>query len=583
MFGSVRVIAGSFRNLGATVLLNVLHFILKGFPFGMLILILHELLRPEEEIRGMYLFWLVFIIAWVMLINVFLAIHVHLRAYVTAYGLATEARLRLADHLRGLSLGFFKKRDPGDISSLMLQDMTKVETLFSHFFMDAIACVVLPLFMASFLGFVDGRMTLFMLVFVLLALPALMAAQKIIGYFGKRHMQTRNAVASRMLEYLQGIRVLMAFNQTGKNFLRLDAMMQRFRKDSIRLEAAGGGPVMVYCLILEAGFVGLLVLGAFLYGAGELGLSVFLIFLVIGYKFFEPWINFGLFLSEMRYMNIAARRITEVMDTPPLQEPEKPLFPEGRDIVFEKVDFSYGERRVLHGVSARFGAGEVTALVGPSGGGKTTLTSLIARFWDVGGGRITIGGADIRDIPVEKLHALLSVVFQDVYLFQDTLMNNIRVGRRSATDEEVRDAARKARCHDFIMALEEGYDTLAGEGGARLSGGERQRISIARALLKDAPIVLLDEATASLDPENELCIQQAISELVRSKTLIVIAHRLKTISQADRIYVLNKGRIVEEGRHGDLLEADGLYADLWREQQRSGGWKLKGGSLALAG
>ncbi|MGD9823142.1 ABC transporter ATP-binding protein [Desulfobacter sp.] len=576
MLRSIRVIAGDMRNIYFTTVLNAFHLILKGMPFGILLLVVLELLKPKSELDISRLIFLFTAIGIPMLINLFLAIKVHVRAYISSYNLSTETRLALGDHLRKLSLGFFKQRDPGDISALLLQDMAKVEMVFSNFFIDAIACIILPLMMAVFFFIVDWRMALLMISSVVLALPALWGAQKLIGYFGKRHVVSRNLTSSRLLEYLEGIKVIMAFNLTGKNFKRLDRIMRKLCNDSIKLEAAASAPIQVYMTILDLGFVSLLVLGVHFLLQGEISIPIFLMFLVIGYKFFEPLISFGAFISEIRYMNIAASRITDVMDTPPLKEPDKSQHPKTFDIEFNNVSFGYTETRVLKDVTARFPENSITALVGPSGSGKTTITSLIARFWDVNEGGITIGGIDIRQIPTEALHCLISVVFQDVYLFQDSIFNNIRVGKKNASKEEVMGAAKTAQCHEFIQQMENGYDTIVGEGGSTLSGGEKQRISIARALLKDAPIVLLDEATASLDPENELLIQKAIGEMVKSKTLIVIAHRLKTIARADQILVIDQGAVAEKGDHETLLANDQLYARLWNEQHKAGGWKFKG-------
>jgi ATP-binding cassette subfamily B protein len=275
-------------------------------------------------------------------------------------------------------------------------------------------------------------------------------------------------------------------------------------------------------------------------------------------------------------MNIAAGRIAEVMETRPLPESPHPRLPESYDLAFDQVSFGYGNgRSILDGVSFRMPERGLTALVGPSGSGKTTITSLAARFWDADAGSIRIGGVNIREIPQEALNSLFSVVFQDVYLFQDSILNNIRIGRKEATEEEIVAAAKTAHCHDFIEQMEQGYETRIGEGGVTLSGGERQRVSIARALLKNAPIVILDEATAALDPENELSIQKAISALIRDKTVLVIAHRLKTVTGADQILVLDNGRVREQGKHRELLEKHGLYARLWNEQQRAGGWKFR--------
>jgi ATP-binding cassette subfamily B protein len=454
--------------------------------------------------------------------------------------------------------------------------MAKVEQIFSHFFIDAVACGVLPLVVALFLISLDFKLTGLMVASVLIALPGLWAGQKVILYFGRQHVVTRNQTASRLLEYLQGIKVLKAFNLTGPGFSRLDNIMRKLKSDSIRLEAAAGGPVLVFAVVLELGIMGLVVLGAHLLFQGQLTAPVFCVFLVVGYKFFDPLINFGIFLSEMRYMNIAANRVSEVMNTRPLPAPDHPAVPETHDIAFRDVVFGYGNDPVIRGITTGFRAKRITALVGPSGSGKTTLTSLMARFWDVDSGSITIGSVDIRQIPQEELNAMFSMVFQDVYLFQDTILGNIRVGKKDASRDEVIRAARAAQCHGFIEALPDGYDTLVGEGGATLSGGEKQRISIARALLKDAPIVILDEATAALDPENELLIQEAIGELVRDKTLIVIAHRLATIAGAHRIHVVDQGRIASSGTHDELLAEGGLYAALWHEQQQARGWKFGG-------
>jgi ATP-binding cassette subfamily B protein IrtB len=575
MLKSMRVIAIDMKKICLTTFLNAVHLILKGAPFGILFLLIMELLQPKEKINVPLLIGMTGGMASIMLANLFLAMKVHVLAYVTSFDLAAKARLNLGDHLRKLSLGFFKKRDTGDISALLLQDMARVEMIFSHFFIDAIACIILPVMMACFFFLSDGRMATLMAVSVIIAIPVLMAAQKFIAFFGRKHVHTRNRTTSGLLEYLQGIKVLKAFNLTGGKFSRLDRAMRELCADSIRLEAAGGGPVLLYMTILELGFIGLLIFGTHLLLKGDLAVPVLLLFLVIGYKFFEPLMNFGVFLSQMRYLNLAAGRISHVMENPPLKEPDDPAYPDTFHITFKNVTFAYTDTPILSSFNAEFPEKSITALVGPSGSGKTTITSLIPRFWDVNAGSISIGGVDIRQIPAETLNGLISVVFQDVYLFHDTVFNNIRVGKKEARPDEVIKAAKMAQCHDFIEQMESGYETVIGEGGSTLSGGERQRLSIARALLKDAPIIILDEATASLDPENELLVQKAIGELVTSKTLIVIAHRLKTIAKAGQILVIDRGTIVEKGKHNELLASNGLYFRLWNEQQKAGGWKFR--------
>jgi len=574
MLNTIRLFAGDLRRINKLALINVLNFCLRGMPYGVLFLVINELFKPKSEINVDH------IILWFIGMAVFLILHlllsrwIHVQSYVTAYSMSAEARLNLGEHLRKLSMGFFKKRDPGDITALMLQDLAKVEQVFSHFFIDAIASFTTPMVMALFFVFIDWRLTLVMMFSVLLAIPALLLGQKVITYFGRTHIVTRNNSVSRILEYLQGIKVLKAFNLTGNRFKRLDEVLKKLRNDSIKLEGGAAFPVMGYMIILELGFVGLLLVGTFFLSEGTITTPVIIMFLVIGYKFFEPLQQMGFFVSEMRYMTLAADRINDVMSVKPLLADPQKLVPDGFEIEFKDVNFGYGEKRVLQNFNAVFPEKSTTALVGTSGSGKTTITSLIARFWDVDSGRIKLGGVDIKNRTAEDLHSDISMVFQDVYLFKDTVYNNIKIGKKDASRTEIMAAAKAARCHEFIEELENSYETIIGEGGSTLSGGEKQRISIARAILKDAPVILLDEATASLDPENELLIQQALNQLVKSKTLVIIAHRLNTIAHADQILVINDGQISERGRHDELLETGNLYSRMWHEQQASRGWKF---------
>jgi ATP-binding cassette subfamily B protein len=579
MLKSLRIIAGDLKNLYGLTILNALHLLLRGIPFGILFLVILELLKDREAVSVSRLAALFIFMAVTMILNTVFAIRVHVRGYLASFSMTTDARLRLGDHLRTLPLGFFKNRDPGDISCLLMQDMARVEGVLSNVYMDAMACLILPAMLLTFFFMADSAMSSLILISVIFAFIVLFFSQRIIFHFGKRQIASRNITISKMLEYLQGMQVLKAFSLTGKNFSRLDAIMRRLRNDSIKLEGAGGAPVVAFSTLLEVGFACLLVFGAWLLSEERIDVPVFVLFLVIGHKFYEPLLNYGLLISEMRYMSIAAERITSVLQTRPLSESSTPQLPERYDISFSNVTFSYlrekNVQKVLDAVTFSIPQGSMTALVGPSGSGKTTVTSLMVRFWDVDAGNIAIGGVDIKNIPAEHLNSLFSVVFQDVYLFQDTVANNIRVGKKDASMEEIVVAAKAARCHEFIEKMPDGYDSRIGEGGATLSGGEKQRLSIARAFLKNAPIVILDEATASLDPENERLIQQAISAIVRNKTVVVIAHRLKTVTRADQILVLEKGAVSEAGKHEQLLGNKALYSRLWAEQQRAGGWKFR--------
>ncbi|WP_369413736.1 ABC transporter ATP-binding protein [Brucepastera parasyntrophica] len=312
--------------------------------------------------------------------------------------------------------------------------------------------------------------------------------------------------------------------------------------------------------------------GTYLLAGGQLTLPVFLLFLLMGNRVFEPLTVALVNYAELNYSVLSSERIMEIRREKPL--PGEKNAPPGAGIVFQDVTFAYNSAEVIRNVSFSIPEKSITALVGPSGSGKSTITRLIARFWDVRNGKILMDNEDIREIDPEKLLSRISMVFQDVYLFRDTIRNNIRVGKMNATQEEIEWAAKQACCHEFITALPQGYDTPVGEGGCTLSGGEKQRISIARALLKDAPIVLLDEATASLDPENEVQVQKAINALVSRKTVVIIAHRLKTIKEADNIIVLDEGRVAEQGTHEALLKNRGLYRNLWDLQQESAGWTM---------
>ena len=391
---------------------------------------------------------------------------------------------------------------------------------------------------------------------------------------GRKHQKIKRNASSRMIEYIQGIRLIRAFNLNGNKFERLEHAFRELKRESIYLEAAPAPTITLASTLLNGGLVLIMLLGFSMLLDAQVSIPVYIMFLLAGSAIYAPLINAMTFIALINYMKLSAERIDALCNTPVLPEGTIEEVT-GSEIEFRNVDFSYDEDiPVLRDVSLVIPEKRLTALVGPSGSGKTTLTRLIARFWDVNKGEILLGGRNVRDYTLHTLMQQISIVFQDVYLFNDTIYNNIRVGRETATQEEIEAAARKAQCHEFITAMPDGYDTLVGEGGSTFSGGEKQRISIARAILKDAPIVLLDEATASLDPENEVHIQDAINDLVKEKTVVIIAHRLGTLVNADNIVVINQGRVVQQGKHQTLLEEGGLYRNLWQEQQRVKRWKF---------
>lgn len=569
---------GNIRSLWSSGIAALLDGIAKIVPAALLVDIFNTIYRSfAEPETGLNLgrLWTVSAILLVWLAVEYAAYaSLYDKSYKAAYRLAASGRLSLAEHIRHLSLGFFGKRDPGDITNLLLGDYGQVEHTISHNVPQLISGIMLPVLALAGLLFLDWRMALAMFIAVPFGVLLLWLTDSVQARLSENHVKAKNEAASRLQEYLAGIREIKAHNIGGKRFERLRLSFDQLKRASIALEGIMGPMIMGAMLLTRSGMTLMIFAGSYLLVGGTLSLPVFLLFLLVGTKVFEPLTVVLMNYGEMRYSAYSAQRIMNVRQEKPLQGTEsiRPHAP----IEFDRVTFGYDAGNpVLNELSFRIEPNTITALVGPSGSGKSTVTRLLARFWDVQAGEIRIGGQSIKEADPEYLLKDISMVFQDVYLFQDTIGNNIRIGKMDATPAEIEEAAKRACCHEFISALPQGYDTPVGESGSTLSGGEKQRISIARALLKNASIVLLDEATASLDPENEAAVQQAINELVADKTVILIAHRLKTIQHADKILVLEQGTLLEEGTHAELLEKQGLYANLWRLQQNTDGWRVK--------
>lgn len=512
-----------------------------------------------------------------VLLFVLLSFVTHLQQYKATYGLVYNevktTRLSLAERLRKLPLGYFGKRDLADLTETIMGDVNRMEHVWSHVLGYLYGAYISTGVIAICLLLYDWRLAIACLWGVPVAFGLLFGSRKTAARSAQRTKKAAVRVSDGIQEALENIREIRATNQEERYLEGLNQKIDEHERVMIRGELGTGLFVNAASVIMRMGVATTILVGANLILSGSIDFMLLFLFLLVITRIYAPFDQSLALIAEMFISQVSADRMMEIYETP-VAEGSGTFEPKGHDIVFEHVGFAYDEKEVLHDVSFTAKEGEVTALVGPSGSGKSTCARLAARLWNIDKGAVKVGGVDISTIDPEVLLRDYSMVFQDVVLFDDTVMENIRLGRHGATDEEVRAAAKAANCEEFIRRLPEGYDTPIGENGARLSGGERQRISIARALLKDAPIILLDEATASLDVENETKVQEALSRLLAGKTVLVIAHRMRTVEAADKIVVLAEGRVAEEGSPAELMARGGLFCRMVELQQQSAGWRL---------
>lgn len=501
----------------------------------------------------------------------------HWQQYKATYGLVYNevktTRLSLAERLRKLPLGYFGKRDLADLTETIMGDVNRMEHVWSHVLGYLYGAYISTAIIAVCLFVYDWRLAIACLWGVPVAFGLLFGSRKIAARNAERTKKAAVRVSDGIQEALENVREIRATNQEERYLNGLNQKIDEYERVTIQGELGTGLFVNAASVIMRLGVATTILVGANLILSGSIDFMLLFLFLLVITRVYAPFDQSLALIAEMFVSQVSADRMNEIYDTPKAEGAEK-FEPKGHDIVFEHVGFSYDEKGVLHDVSFTAKEGEVTALVGPSGSGKSTCARLAARLWDISKGVIRVGGVDISTVDPEVLLRDYSMVFQDVVLFDDTVMENIRLGKRGATDEEVRAAAKAANCDEFVHRLPQGYNTPIGENGAKLSGGERQRISIARALLKDAPIILLDEATASLDVENETKVQGALSRLLAGKTVLVIAHRMRTVEAADKIVVLADGRVAEEGTPAELMDKNGLYRRMVELQRQSAGWRL---------
>lgn len=502
----------------------------------------------------------------------------HLQQYKATYGLVygevKNVRISLAERLRRLPLGYFGKRDLADLTETIMGDVNRLEHVWSHCLGYLYGSYVSTAIIAVMLFAYNWKLALACLWGVPVAFALLFGSRKL----AKRNSEITKAagiqVSDGIQETLENIREVRATNQEDRFLKELSDKIDHHESTMIRGELSTGIFVNAASVIMRLGVATTILTGTTMILSGQIDFMTLFMFLLVITRVYAPFDQALALIAEMFVSQVSANRLMEIQDAKTAEGAER-FAPQGHDIVFRNVGFAYDDKQVLDGVSFTAKEGEVTALVGPSGSGKSTCARLAARLWDIDKGSIEVGGVDISTVDPEVLLTDYAMVFQDVVLFDDTVMENIRLGRHGATDEEVIRAARAANCEEFVSKLPQGYDTPIGENGAKLSGGERQRISIARALLKNAPIVLLDEATASLDVENETKVQGALSRLLQGKTVLVIAHRMRTVEAADHIVVLAEGKVAEEGRPEELLQKDGgIFRRMTELQTASAGWSI---------
>lgn len=546
------------------------------FPIGIIYILLKEMIDPilnggnPSFNLGKYI---ALSIVALILIFVFQYFQYN-KTFFASYTESANKRISLAEQLRKLPLSFFGKKDLSDLTTTIMGDCAGLETAFSHYIPELIGAVLSVIIASIGLFVMDYKLSIALLWVIPVAF--------IIVAIGKRQQDKVNNINKQIkLDYndniqecIETIRELKANNKSDSYLKELDKKLKKSESIQIKAELNTAMFVVSAQMLLKIGIATVVLVGGMSLLKGETDLLTFIMFLIAASRIFDPLSSSLINLAAIFSTLLQIKRMQEI-ESQKIQTGIDNATYNGYDICFKNVGFSYNDdEQVLNDVSFTAKQGEITALVGPSGGGKSTAAKLAARFWDIEKGKIILGGTDISQVDPEHLLKNYSIVFQDVVLFNNTVMENIRIGKRNATDEEVIKAAKAARCEEFISKMPQGYKTIIGENGCTLSGGERQRLSIARALLKDAPVVLLDEATASLDVENETKIQEAISELVKNKTVLVIAHRMRTVAGADKIVVLSDGHVAEMGSPKKLLNNDGIYSNMVRLQKKSSEWKL---------
>ena len=559
-------------NIGKSVVIGFLGALFHMFEIGAVYVVIMALISGEKSAKTA---WLALVFMLISIIgNAVTGSFSKSQQTHAGYFMAADNRILIGNRLKGVPMGFFNENSLGEVTGVCTTVLGNVE-------------LQVPMVLVNIMGGIIGTVVFAVMVLVFEWRIGIIALAGIAGYLlivssmekksaaiAPNAQKSQTKLIEAVLEYVQGMGIIKSFNLSGKGDKKVQDSLEYSRKSFLDIEKIMTPYSIFQELILQIASILMILTAVMCWRNGSMSLENALMSIIISFMIFSQIKLFGMGISMLRIASSSIDRTLETESMEQLDENGKEQSPKNHEIEFKNVYFSYENKEILHGINVKLPDKGMTAVIGPSGSGKTTLCNLIARFWDVDSGSIRIGGTDVREYTLESLMDQISMVFQNVYLFADTIENNIKFGRPDASHEEVVEAAKKACCDEFIKSLPNGYDTIIGEGGASLSGGEKQRISIARAMLKDAPIIIFDEATANVDPENEDRLQKAIEELTRNKTIIMIAHRLKTVRNADKILVVNDGSIVQEGRHEDLIKEKGIYSDFVLGRKEAIDWKL---------
>lgn len=565
---------GNPKNILRSIILNILASISNLIPFIALAKIVENLFVGSKVGNiDTGILWKYFgVMALFFLITLFFENLATKYTYELGYQRTAEGRIGLASHIRSLSIGFISGKSSSEILDTLMNDFAKVETATTHQLPQFFSSIFVALLCGIFFLIIDIKMG----IAALIGFPVAMLFLRLMNRFQKNmYFKTDEAKIKEqedLEEYLNNIKTLKAYNFITDTLRKIDSDIEHVKTTNTKNEKGIGSLTTIAGMVLRVGLPLMSLVGAYLILDGSLDIETFLMFLFVGTRIFDPLDLALTNYTGLQMASVSGERILKLLEMKPMKG--KDALNSQNDIELTNVSFAYDKTNVIEDVSLKIKENELTALVGFSGSGKSTLIKLLPRFYDLIGGNIKIGNIDISKVSPEEVMRKFSIVFQDVYLFRDTIYNNIKFGNETASKEEIIKAAKMAGAYDFIVKKENGFETMIGEGGSTLSGGESQRISIARAILKDAPIILLDEATASLDPDNEVAVQAAISNLIKNKTVIVVAHKLKNVVRANKIVVLDKGKVVEQGKHEELLSLGGIYKSLWDYQEKSKHWQI---------